>query len=130
MPLTGESSRDFGVVVPVPHIYVAAPLDFGDKGLWAGIGITAPFGLVTDYGSETWVGRYYAERTQLQTIDVNPFVAYKATDWLSFGAGVDVLHGSGLFKNAVDFGSICSNAAGAGLCGLFGLAPQANDGRS
>ena len=128
MPLTGEPSRDFGVVIPVPHVYVATPLDAITKGLWAGIGITAPFGLVTDYGSETWVGRYYAERTQLQTIDVNPSVAYKATDWLSLGAGVDVLHGSGLFKNAVDFGSICSNAAGAGVCGLFGLAPQANDG--
>ena len=128
MPLTGEGSRDFGVVVPVPHIYFALPLDSITKGLWAGLGITAPFGLVTDYGSETWVGRYYAERTQLQTIDANPAVAYKATNWLSLGAGVDILHGSGLFKNAVDFGSICTNAAGAGTCGAFGLAPQANDG--
>jgi len=129
MPLTGQGNRDFGEGVAAPHIYASAPLGFVTSGLWAGLGITAPFGLVTDYGSNSWIGRYYAERTQLKTIDVNPSLAYKATGWLSLGAGVDVLHGSGLFKNAVDFGSICSNAAGAGLCGLFGLAPQADDGQ-
>ncbi|HUI16894.1 MAG TPA: outer membrane protein transport protein [Alphaproteobacteria bacterium] len=130
MPLTGQGNRDWGEAVAAPHIYFALPLDSITKGLWAGLGITAPFGLVTDYGSDSWIGRYYAERTQLKTIDVNPTVAYKATNWLSLGAGVDVLHGSGLFKNAVDFGSICTNAAGAATCGPFGLSPQADDGQA
>jgi long-chain fatty acid transport protein len=126
-PLTGQGNRDLGETTVVPDIYGLAPI--GDE--WrVGIGITAPYGLITDYGSTTWVGRYYAERSDLKTYDVNPSIAYRATNWLSLGAGIDVLHAHALLKNAIDFGSICANAAGAGTCGLFGLAPQANDGQT
>ncbi len=127
--LTGQANADFGETVAAPHVYVAAPLSFVADGLWAGLGITAPFGLVTDYGSNTWIGRYYAERTELTTIAATPSLAYKLANWLSLGAGVDIMYGSANLTQAVDFGSICTNAAGAGTCGLFGLSPQANDGQ-
>lgn len=127
MALTGQGSRDLSETAVVPNFYFVAP--FGED-FRAGLGVSVPFGLVTDYGSNSWVGRYYATRSDLKTIDVNPSVAYKATKWLSLGAGMDVIHAHALLKNAVDFGTICANAAGTATCGLFGLSPQANDGQA
>ena len=126
VPLTGPGNRDFGETVVVPNAYLVAPLT---DDLRAGFGLGVPFGLVTDYGNNSWIGRYYAERTALTTVNANPSLAYKVADWLSLGAGADVMHADAQLTNAVDFGSICTNAAGAGACSLFGLAPQANDGQ-
>jgi long-chain fatty acid transport protein len=123
-PLTGKRTPDGGEVAEIPNLYGSLPLDYG---LTAGIGVSAPFGLVTDYGG-TWIGRYHAQRTDLRTVDVNPSLAWKATDWLSIGGGFDVLRADAELTNAIDFGSICAVAAD-GLCGLFGLSPQANDGQ-
>jgi long-chain fatty acid transport protein len=53
----------------------------------AGIGITAPFGLVTEY-DDGWVGRYYALKSDLATLNINPSVAYKINDQWSIGVGV------------------------------------------
>ncbi len=123
-PLTGKETPDGGEVAEIPNFYGLLPLDYG---LTAGIGVSAPFGLVTDYGG-TWIGRYYAQRTDLRTVDVNPSLAWKATDWLSIGGGFDVMRADAELTNAIDFGTICTLSAD-GLCGLFGLSPQANDGQ-
>lgn len=51
-----------------PSLYALAPL--GERARLA-LGITAPFGLLTDYDAD-WVGRYHALRSELKTIDINP----------------------------------------------------------
>src|ERR1041384_4696866 len=51
-----------------------------------GIGVTAPFGLSSEYDDE-WVGRYNTRFSSIETIDFNPAVAVRVTDWLSLGAG-------------------------------------------
>jgi Long-chain fatty acid transport protein len=53
----------------------------------AGLGITAPFGLMTEYGSD-WVGRYNAIKSSLKTININPNLAYKVNEHVSLGFGV------------------------------------------
>lgn len=59
---------------------------FGDD--WrVGFSATAPFGLTLDYHDD-WTGRYYVQDTRLITVNLNPAVAWRATDWLSVGAGV------------------------------------------
>ncbi len=51
-----------------------------------GLGMTVPFGLVTDYANR-WVGRYHALRSEVKTIDINPSLAFRIAEGLSIGVG-------------------------------------------
>lgn len=82
---------------PVPNGFFSAQLT--DQ-LWAGVGVTAPFGLGSDYG-DTWFGRFDSTKTELQVIDIQPTVAYKATDWLSIGAGINIEHSKADLRSRV-----------------------------
>jgi len=83
-PSNGGEGGDAAKNAVVPNFYYAKPLN--DK-VVIGFGITAPFGLVTEY-NEKWVGRYFAVKSDLKTINFNPSIAYKPTDKLSIGFGV------------------------------------------
>jgi long-chain fatty acid transport protein len=117
-PLTGGNGGDGGVTKPVPNLYYNRRVT--DK-FSVGVGINAPFGLATDYDRD-WVGRYHAVESDVLTVNINPSVAYKITDNLSFGAGFNVQYIKAKLSNAVDFGLI---GYGKQIPGLF---PQANDG--
>ena len=80
------TNTDGGDDALVPNFYFAHPLT--DK-LRFGLGVTAPFGLVTDYGSNSIV-RYAAIKSDLKTIDVNPSLAYTIGDH-TFGAGISLV---------------------------------------
>jgi long-chain fatty acid transport protein len=60
--------------------------------LWLGLAANGYFGLSLDYGDD-WVGRYFVEKTTLQTVGVQPAAAFRVADWLSVGAGAAVLYG-------------------------------------
>jgi long-chain fatty acid transport protein len=49
-------------------------------------------GLAADYGN-TWAGRYIVEKEALITLNLNPVVSYRVTDWLSIGGGMSVVGG-------------------------------------
>ena len=49
-----------------------------------GLGINAPFGLKTDY-DPTWVGRFQAINSKIQTVNLNPSLAYQMNDSVSLG---------------------------------------------
>jgi len=130
--VNNENGGDAGPVALVPNFYYTRAIN--DK--WtAGIGVNAPFGLVTDY-DDGWVGRYHALTSDLKTININPSVSYKASNTLSFGFGVNVQYIEALLSNAVDFGGICFAAenvamtVGAGTCNALSLSPQADDGEA
>lgn len=99
--------------------------------------MNAPFGLTTDY-DDGWVGRYHALTSELKTVNINPSLAYKASDTLSLGFGINAQYIDARLTNAVDFGGACNfptiNAVVTGIfgttCGALGLAPQANDGEA
>ena len=67
--------------------YVTAPV----PELRLGFGIGGYFGLGLDY-SDNWVGRYYITEILLQGITFMPAAAYKVNDWLSIGAGVNIMY--------------------------------------
>jgi long-chain fatty acid transport protein len=98
--------------------------------LSVGLGVYAPFGLRTDYGP-FWVGRYEAEVSALTAINFNPSIAYRPAPWIALGAGPDVQYVSIRLTSAIDFGSACLAALGAGLCdGAFGLQPGHSDAQA
>ena len=70
-----------------------------------GLGISVPFGLTTNWDSQS-APRYQALISKVQTIDINPSIAYKVTPWLSLGAGISAQWGKVELSNAVDFGTL------------------------
>ena len=85
---TGAKSGDIGVDAVVPAGYMS--YQFNDK-IWLGLGLNVPFGLGT-MAPNDWstAGRYYNRTSQLMTTNLNPTVAYKVTDDLSVGLGVQI----------------------------------------
>ena len=57
----------------------------------AGLGIFGYFGLAMDY-NDSWVGRYYIDEITLQGFNVMPAVSYKVNNWLSIGAGLNIMY--------------------------------------
>ncbi|MCK4742528.1 MAG: outer membrane protein transport protein [Sulfuriflexus sp.] len=124
--LTGGNGGDAGPVALVPNFYYTRAIN--DK--WtAGVGINAPFGLVTEY-DDGWVGRYHALTSDLKTININPSLSYKANNSLSFGFGVNIQYIKAALSNAVDFGGICRATQAAATCNALNLEAQADDGEA
>src|SRR5688572_21412923 len=74
--ISGGNGGNAGETAFVPNFY--SSLQLNNK-LWLGLGVNVPFGLATDY-EDDWVGRYHADRSEIQTININPSIAYKIND--------------------------------------------------
>ncbi len=88
VPASQTDNANPGGLSLIPSIQYAARVN---PNLVFGLSIAAPFGLSTDYDPKG-IMRYVATYSELITLDVSPSFAYKATDWLSLGAGLDVLY--------------------------------------
>jgi len=82
---TGGNGGDAGSWGFVPNGYASWALT---KDVYAGIGISSPFGLKTEYASD-WVGRAQSTSFDIKTINVNPSIAYRVNDKVSLGFGVN-----------------------------------------
>jgi long-chain fatty acid transport protein len=80
-----------------PHMY--ATYQFNDS-LWFGLAAFSPFGLGTEFDSN-WVGRYNNYEAVIQTLTLNPNVAYKITDKLSAAAGLDFMYFDITYKKKI-----------------------------
>lgn len=78
--------------VPVPSLYAVYAPDSSSSlsDFRFGLGVFAPFGSVVDW-EEGWAGRRAVEHLTLVAIYVQPTVSYRINDWLSVGAGLDIL---------------------------------------
>jgi len=56
-----------------------------------GLSVSAPYSFTTNYDSNSWV-RYTADKTHLQTVDIQPSLAFAATPEISIGVGVNAEH--------------------------------------
>src|SRR6266404_8203332 len=100
VPVTGGNGGDAGGWAVVPNLYFAT--DIAPQ--WKfGVGINAPFGLKTDYDAG-WAGRYQALETKVETLNINPSVAYQVNDQVSVGGGVSAMYIKGNLSKAIDFG--------------------------
>lgn len=85
-PYTGEKYRVEGDKkwFAIPHLYFTSQLS---DDLWFGLGMFSRMGLGDEFPAG-WFGRYNSTKVDIQTFDVSPTLAWRATDWLSVGAGV------------------------------------------
>ncbi|MGE8483095.1 MAG: OmpP1/FadL family transporter [Pseudomonas sp.] len=82
-PNSGSNDGDMVPLVAVPMGYYVKPID--DH--WAfGIGMYAPFGLVTDY-ENGFAGRYFGSKSEVKVITLQPTVSYAFNDKVSIGFG-------------------------------------------
>jgi len=78
--------------------------------LWLGMSVNSPFGLSAAL-PEIWAGRdYAASATSLTTYNATPTIAYRFTDWISVGVGVQIQYAKASLNHGA---SVFSALAGA-----------------
>jgi long-chain fatty acid transport protein len=130
---TGGDGGDAGGLGVVPNLYYTLPVN---NRIVLGLGVNAPFGLATEYDDD-WVGRYQAIKSEVVTININPAIAFKASNTLSVGIGVNFQYIEAELTQAIDQGSLCTpilaqlqaaGAPGADPANCAGLVPEGADG--
>jgi long-chain fatty acid transport protein len=128
----GNDGGDAGSLAWVPNAYFAMAVN---PSLRVGLGVSSPFGLKTDY-SAGWIGRFQALKSKVETVNLNPSVAYQLNDAVSLGFGLDYQRIRGELTSAVNLvlaeGATSvtgSDAAwGYNFGALFKLSPQTRVG--
>lgn len=82
-PNRGTNKGDMVPFMGVPMGYYVKPID--DH--WAfGLGVYAPFGLVTDY-ENGFAGKYFGSKSEVKVVTVQPTISYAFNDKVSIGFG-------------------------------------------
>lgn len=97
MPYEGGNGGNPYDPTPVPNLFYARPLN---ERTWLGIGLTAPFGLANDYDSD-FFARYDSTETSLKVIDIAPSIAFRLTDRVSVGGGINIQYADATLKRAL-----------------------------
>lgn len=98
---TGGQGGDAGGLSVVPNFYFVMPIA---DSLRFGVGVNAPFGLVTEY-DDTWIGRFQGIKSELMTVNINPSISFKVSEMFSIGAGISYQRLDTELTNAVVLGA-------------------------
>jgi long-chain fatty acid transport protein len=98
----GGNGGDAGDWNLVPAAYFVLPV--GDA-LAFGIGVNAPFGLKLVY-DDSWIGRFQASRSEIETLNFNPSVAWRIGERISLGAGIDYQRLDAELTNDVNYSAV------------------------
>lgn len=97
-----EKGKDQEFFAPVAYYTYGA-----SEKVFLGIGINAPFGLARTYSpnfappSTTGNIGLNVQHAHLKTVVINPTIAYKLSDFVSFGFGIDYMHASAEFDRTL-----------------------------
>jgi len=94
---SGQTTDGIVRVTPPPHIY--ALYGITDQ-FSVGLGVFSPYGLVVPWPSN-WEGNYLSIYSNLKTFYINPEVAYRVTDQIRIGAGVQIVRSTVELKQAI-----------------------------
>ncbi len=89
-----------GVSTLVPAFYAHTTL----TPQWSvGLAVNAPFGLSTEWDSQ-WAGMFYAIKSKVQTLNINPVISWKINEHLALAAGVSYEQLKATLTNGVNPG--------------------------
>ncbi len=129
--ISGGSGGDASSGAIAPTLFYTHELN---NQLTIGLGLSAPFGMKTEYNSD-WEGRYHAIKSDVTTTNINPSIAYKVNNQLSLGAGISYMQANATLSNAVDYSTACIGnlieggapaAVAIGTCSGIGLGTPGN----
>lgn len=85
-PGAGQGADQKDAVFFPSHAYYVQPIN--DR-MTFGVGFNDPFGLVVEWDDpDNFSGRFISYKAELRTFDLNPTIAWKATDNLGIGVGL------------------------------------------
>jgi long-chain fatty acid transport protein len=96
----GSNGGNAGGIAAIPNFYATIPVA---PGAVFGIGLSAPFGLTTDYGVG-WAGRFQSLKSEVQAINLNPSIAMKVNDRVSIGVGFNLMTFNAELSRAANLG--------------------------
>ncbi len=102
--MADENGRLKGQMIPAGYV----THQVNDK-VWLGFAMTVPFGMGTEY-SRDWEYGNRGTSSKIYTFDMNPNIAYKVSDYISFGAGVSVQYAKA--KLGMNMGSVLGQEIG------------------
>ena len=92
----GSTDGDMVPTVGVPMGYYVKPIDEH----WAfGVGVYAPFGLITDY-EDGFAGRYFGTKSKVSVVTIQPTISYAFNDKVSIGFGPTINRIDGTLESA------------------------------
>ena len=92
---TGEGGNAGGLSA-VPNAYASWAIT---KNVYAGIGISSPFGMTTKY-DDSWLGAAQSQSFEIKTLNINPSLAWRVNDKWSLGAGLNWQRMEATYKRA------------------------------
>ena len=112
-PVAGPTGDDVDRLSAIPHFHYYRPLN---ERLGFGLSLAAPFGVRNDYEAD-FVGRYFAQNTELSVLALQPSISYKVNDRFSVGLGIAFNHVEGELSKFKDHKGLCE--LGAGINGTY-----------
>lgn len=125
VPPALANSGNIGVTAFVPASYSTYGLT---EDITLGLAITSPFGLATD--SDTWMGSPHGNKSKIQSININPNIAYKPVDGITIGLGLQGQWMKGSFTSQSPLGGpnfLSSNADDFGFGVTAGVLLEPTD---
>ena len=98
----------------IVHAAVAPNMNFShqvDEKTFLGVSLNVPYGMVTKYDKD-WAGSDHGITSKVTAVTVTPMAAYKATDKLSLGAGVQLQYMKAKLTNTAGAGAIHTRLEG------------------
>lgn len=118
----GGDGGDAGDLSAVPNAYLS--WEFVPDRVWLGLGLTVPYGLTTEWDAG-WAGRFHALNSEVQTIDLNPTLAWRLDERISVGIGLSARLLRADLSNAVSYRAV---ALASGVPALAAAVPAGAEG--
>lgn len=96
--VTGSGGGDIADPAVLPNFYLTHEIN---DSIDVGFGIHAPYGLAADYNDD-FVGRYFADKTELTAISFTPAISLNNGQGLSMGVGLNIMYAKGKLTRFVD----------------------------
>jgi long-chain fatty acid transport protein len=74
-----------------------------------GLSVNAPFGLTTEW-DRPWAGQYFAVKSEIETLNINPSLSFKVNEMVALGAGLSYQQIKAELTNALPLGAPTSAA--------------------
>ena len=112
-PVQGSNGGDLVPVAVLPNFFMTHEVN---DTVDIGFGLHAPYGLTADYDDD-FVGRYFADKTELMAIALSPSIALNNGDGFSLGFGVNILYAEGRLSKFQDYSANEAQARQLGYAG-------------